>query len=394
MQTHLGLNALVYGVLSLHCVYVNAPTRLDRGRRADSASGSSIGEFEPIPLDLEAMDVAAPCTSSSVDSSYGSDSCPDGSSSIADSLHPSIGSAIYKHSYERGRRYHYFRNGKYPIPNDDREQDREDMKHALVLELTDGQLIAAPITDPQRIIDLGTGTGIWAMEVGDKYPMAQVVGVDLSPIQPVWVPPNVSFIIDDIEDEWITSTGVYDYVHLRTVLQFVDPVKVLGRCFANMRPGGWIETGDFDGDIHCDDGTMPPGWPVKVFWDKLAEAMPLSTDAFTDDTKERRDMQVVRRTGVLLAQAGFVNVAHKSYKVPIGIWPANKTMRLIGMYMRQVMRDFFEAAALKPYQTLGMSDDEISAFLATVQTAIQSCHPRGVHAYTKYYIWTAQKPAQ
>jgi methylase of polypeptide subunit release factors len=58
-----------------------------------------------------------------------------------------------------------YRDGKYPIPNDDIEQNREDMKHAMVLELTGGKLVYAPIGDsPQRVIDLGTGTGIWAID--------------------------------------------------------------------------------------------------------------------------------------------------------------------------------------------------------------------------------------
>jgi hypothetical protein len=69
-------------------------------------------------------------------------------------------SSIYAHSYENGRRYQCFKNGRYPIPNDDTEQSREDMKHAMLLELTDGKLFYAPIGDhPQRILDIGTGTG-------------------------------------------------------------------------------------------------------------------------------------------------------------------------------------------------------------------------------------------
>lgn len=69
-------------------------------------------------------------------------------------------SSIYAHTYENGRRYQCFKNGRYPIPNDDSEQDREDMKHAMMLELTDGELFYAPIGDhPQSILDIGTGTG-------------------------------------------------------------------------------------------------------------------------------------------------------------------------------------------------------------------------------------------
>lgn len=72
----------------------------------------------------------------------------------------SVTSSVYAHTYERGRRYQSFKNGRYPIPNDDFEQNREDMKHAMLMELTDGKLFYAPIGEnPQKILDIGTGTG-------------------------------------------------------------------------------------------------------------------------------------------------------------------------------------------------------------------------------------------
>lgn len=72
----------------------------------------------------------------------------------------SISSSVYNHTFENGRRYHSYRHGRYPIPNDDLEQSREDMKHAMMLEMTDGKLFYAPVGDyPQKIIDIGTGTG-------------------------------------------------------------------------------------------------------------------------------------------------------------------------------------------------------------------------------------------
>lgn len=77
----------------------------------------------------------------------------------------SLGSSIYDHTYFNGRRYHRYRHGRYPIPNDEAEQNREDMLHTMMLEATDGKLFYAPIGDyPQKIIDLGTGTGLWAIE--------------------------------------------------------------------------------------------------------------------------------------------------------------------------------------------------------------------------------------
>lgn len=73
----------------------------------------------------------------------------------------------------------------YLAPNDEQENDRLDMHHHLSTLLSSGKLHFSPIGEsPQRILDVGTGTGIWAIEIGDEYPSAEVVGVDLSPTQP------------------------------------------------------------------------------------------------------------------------------------------------------------------------------------------------------------------
>ncbi|GKU08721.1 unnamed protein product, partial [Fusarium langsethiae] len=86
-----------------------------------------------------------------------------------------------------GRRYHAFRAGTYLLPNDDKEQDRMDLVHHLYSLLLGGKLFLAPIPhEPHRVLDLGTGTGIWAMDFADEYPSAEVIGTDLSPIQPKW----------------------------------------------------------------------------------------------------------------------------------------------------------------------------------------------------------------
>lgn len=72
------------------------------------------------------------------------------------------------------------RHGRYPIPNDEHEQNREDMLHAMMLEATDGRRFFAPIVDqPFKILDLGTGTGIWAIEMADMYPTAEVLGIGM-----------------------------------------------------------------------------------------------------------------------------------------------------------------------------------------------------------------------
>lgn len=53
-------------------------------------------------------------------------------------------------------------------PNDEEEQDRMDLAHHVYRLLLGGPLHLAPIkNDVQRVLDLGTGTGIWAIDFAE-----------------------------------------------------------------------------------------------------------------------------------------------------------------------------------------------------------------------------------
>ena len=68
--------------------------------------------------------------------------------------------------------------------------------------------------------------------MGDRYPTSTITGVDLSPIQPSFVPHNVSFYVDDFEEEWVDSDGKYDFIHMRYALFAVyDPVTLVNRIY-------------------------------------------------------------------------------------------------------------------------------------------------------------------
>jgi hypothetical protein len=70
------------------------------------------------------------------------------------------------------------------------------------------------------------------MVVGDQYPSAEVLGVDLSPIQPEWVPTNVKFMVDDVESSWLKPADHFDYIHARhTVMAIKDWPKLMERVF-------------------------------------------------------------------------------------------------------------------------------------------------------------------
>lgn len=55
------------------------------------------------------------------------------------------------------------------------ELERLDLTHHLMVWGIGGKLFLAPIPvgKTHRILDIGTGTGIWAMEMGDSFPTAE-----------------------------------------------------------------------------------------------------------------------------------------------------------------------------------------------------------------------------
>ncbi|EGE84035.2 hypothetical protein BDDG_06980 [Blastomyces dermatitidis ATCC 18188] len=119
----------------------------------------------------------------------------------------SITSSIVNYEYANGRRYAGYRRGEYLLPNDETEQDRLDLLHHVFLLLNDGKLLRAPISPiPQRALDIGTSTGIWALDFADHYPSSE----------PSWVPPNIKFYVDDVEKDWTYGPDeAFDVIHAR-----------------------------------------------------------------------------------------------------------------------------------------------------------------------------------
>ena len=81
----------------------------------------------------------------------------------------------------------------------------------------------------QRVLDVGTGTGIWAIDFADEFPDTTVYGTDLSPIQPELVPPNCIFEVDDAQDLWTYPVDYFDFIHLRSLFGSISDWPALYR---------------------------------------------------------------------------------------------------------------------------------------------------------------------
>ncbi|KAL1991244.1 hypothetical protein VTN49DRAFT_5748 [Thermomyces lanuginosus] len=313
-----------------------------------------------------------------VDTSYENDSSyGDELSSYSESLT----SSVLEYRHENGRRYHGFRDGSYLLPNDEQENDRLDMLHELFLQLLNRRLYLSPIGKPQRVIDLGTGTGIWAIDFADEHPQAEVIGCDLSPTQPTLVPPNVKFLIDDIEAEWTYEKNPFDFIHARNlVVSIRDFGRLIKQCYRSVKPGGWVEFQDWDGYAYSEDGSLA-GTNLQRYYDEVYGAF----------EKAGYETRPGPKLEGWFKDAGFVNIHVRKFQVPYGVWPKDPHFKKIGTWMLAAIEAGFEAgalAALTRYKEW-MKDEVI----ALASRARADGRKRSVHMIGDFYVVYGQRPA-
>ncbi|RHZ58998.1 hypothetical protein CDV55_104024 [Aspergillus turcosus] len=293
----------------------------------------------------------------------------------------SITSSALNYTYENGRRYHSFHEGEYVLPNDEQEQDRLDLSHHIYRMLLKGELHAAPIKNPRRVLDIGTGTGIWAIDFADAHPESEVIGNDLSPIQPSWIPPNCRFEIDDFELPWSYSQP-FDFIHGRELVGAIrDHEKLFRQAYDNLNPGGWLEMASIDVNSYSDDGTHL----------KAVNMMEAVKNMHLASAKHGKDMTTAHTWKEKMEKAGFVNVRDDVYKLPQSPWPKDPKLKELGRYHQVNM---FEA--IGPYcfalftRYLGWSRPEIEVLVAGMRKELQNYQT--YHLYTKVHIIYGQKP--
>src|SRR5207248_11331267 len=196
-------------------------------------------------------------------------------------------------------------------PNDEQACDYLDIVHHIFTLTFDGKLFLAPIGDnPQRVLDLGTGTGIWAIDFADQYPSASVIGNDLSPIQPRDVPPNVQFEVDDFCSEWTYTKESFDYIHARGLYGSVADYSALyAEVLKHLKPGAWFEQVELSVVPQSDDGSIA-GTPFETWG-------PVSLEA---GDKFGKTLRIVNETKDRMEAAGFQDIHYQTFKLPIGGW--------------------------------------------------------------------------
>lgn len=210
--------------------------------------------------------------------------------------------------------------------------------------------------------------------MGELFLNAKITGIDLSAIQPDWVPKNVKFHIDDAESSWVRENK-YNFIFARYLAASIgDWLKLVENACADLNPNGWAEFPDCNLLFDSDDGTLTDEYET------------LHRDALACDVCKMvgREPNPGPELYRWVTEARFQNVAHKHYKIPIGPWAKELHYKDIGTLNLVQMLEGLEGFTLKPFcGVFGWSTKEVHMLLAEVRREMT---PGAFHAYMNFHV--------
>ena len=261
---------------------------------------------------------------------------------------------------------------------------RLDLQHVQWRATLDGKLYIAPLPYPipagYEVLDVGTGTGTWAIEFAEEHSSAEVTGVDLSPVQPAFIPPNCQFVVDDIEYDWAYGK-TFDFIHGRFLSMGIrDWPRVFRQSFQFVKPGGWVEYQEAELTFPTDPNSPKPN----------PEMSSLSDDVIEAARKIGVDVRQAHGWKTAIEAAGFINHQMVEMRWPLGAWGKDAKEVSLGKMNRRNMLNGIEGLSLA-YLVRIRGDDaaEVQKRLEKVKAEINDSE---VHMWMNLFIHYAQKP--
>ncbi|PIA99950.1 hypothetical protein CB0940_02264 [Cercospora beticola] len=310
----------------------------------------------------------------------------------------------YEWTYLNGRRYASSSLGHYYMPNDEPEIQRLNEQHCISTQVKGDKLHFAPLPSPNhrplRILDIGCGSGIWCLEMADKYPHAKITGMDVSPIQPSKnKPDNVGWIVQDMEGDWPFpsqqedgSEGYFDLIHLSLVHGCVaDWDKFMQKVVKHLVPGGWVEHQEFSlcrqYMLDAQGQKIDMGEDVDKFlpffrWNRLMEQAA---------AKRGRQLQLGPHLKDFQERAGLLRVEERVFAHKWGTWMDDPQERELGertMLSTMTGMEGFTTAMFT--KSLGWSLEDTKAFIVDIK---QNMRDDSIRKVIDLHVVCGQKPS-
>jgi len=151
------------------------------------------------------------------------------------------------------------------------------------------------------------------------------------------------------------------------------------------KPGGYIESGEFDPRYFCDDGTADGEETIKI-WNSVFEdggkKLGYSFTVIDDDIQEAG-----------IRDVGFEDIHTATYKAPVGSWTADKRLAEVGRFTQLALENDFEGyTLLLCTSVLGWTAEEFQVFAMSVRKVLRNT--RNLHIYCKYRWVYGRKPGR
>jgi SAM-dependent methyltransferase len=264
---------------------------------------------------------------------------------------------------------HVLSAASYELPRDPEEINRQDFQHYMFRYMFRSNILS-PVKNPLSILDVGSGTGLWAREVATQFPRANVVAVDIAP-QPVYQGgrgPNYTFLQANVLERLPFDANIFDYVHQRVLVlgipsdKWMNDVQELKRVTS---PNGWVEM--------CEPcyGVGTPALETLFRWMGILSRF------------RNIDVGIVSHLGDFLTQAGFRNVQSHRVNMPVGDYGGR-----VGRWCATDVLAIFKGLRGPLIGAQITNEQEFDATYANFQREINT--HRGV---IPYYVAFGQKPA-
>ena len=212
----------------------------------------------------------------------------------------------------------YLEDSTYHLPKDAEEDLRLNFQHHVLFHAI-GNHYVAPLSPPlPLILDVGTGTGIWANEMARLFPGALVVGVDLSndsfqePTQP-----NCLLRLGNVLTGLPFPDEFFSYTHQRLLVAGISTKnwpRVVGELVRVTQRNGWVELVEASS---LAEGAGPATARMQELLETVSKAWGF-------------DGQIIRHLGDLLQDADLQHVEMQPIPIPVGEWAGR-----VGQMMKQ-----------------------------------------------------------